>query len=54
MRRPPELTAVLVAAIGALALAVGLVALLEGRLAGSALALGGVALLTWSVVRQSG
>jgi hypothetical protein len=40
----------IVAATGALALAVGLVALLNGRIVGIALALGGAALLVWSVL----
>ena len=46
---PPGLTRLGVAAAGALALAVGLVAGLNGRVAGIAFALGGVALLAWSV-----
>ena len=46
---PPGLTRLGVAAAGALALAVGLVAALNGREAGIALALGGAALLAWSV-----
>jgi hypothetical protein len=41
----------LVAGAGALGLAVGLVALLNGRLAGAAIALGGAVLLLWSVLR---
>jgi hypothetical protein len=40
-----------VAASGALGLAVGLVALLNGRLVGAALAVGGAVLLAWSVLR---
>ena len=40
-----------VAAAGALALAVGLVALLNGRLVGVAVALGGAVLLAWSVLK---
>ena len=51
MRRPPELLPVVVAAAGALALAVGLVALLNGRLVGAAIVLGGVVLLAWSVLK---
>ena len=54
MRRPPELTVVFVAGAGALALAAGAVALLNGRLVGALLALGGGALLAWSVVRRRG
>jgi hypothetical protein len=46
---PPGLTRLWIAAVGALALAVGLVAALNGRAAGIALALGGAALLLWSV-----
>jgi hypothetical protein len=50
MRRlPPELFPVVVAAIGALALGVGAVATLDGNLWGIPLALGGAALLWWSV-----
>ena len=48
---PPGLVSLGVAAAGALALAVGLVALLNGRVVGAALVLGGVALLAWSVLR---
>jgi hypothetical protein len=51
MRRPPELLPLIVAATGALALAVGLVLLLGGRLADAAIALGGALLLLWSVLR---
>jgi hypothetical protein len=46
---PPGLARVLTAAIGAAALAAGLVAALNGVLAGFALAVGGVVLLGWSV-----
>jgi hypothetical protein len=52
VRRPPEFAPVLVAAAGTFALALGSVALLNGRLVGAVLALGGAALLAWSVVRQ--
>ena len=45
---PPGLARVAVAAFGALALALGLVALLNGRWAGALIALGGGALLVWS------
>jgi hypothetical protein len=46
---PPGLARVAVAALGALALALGLVALLNGRWASGALiALGGAALIAWS------
>jgi hypothetical protein len=45
---PPGVGRLLVAAAGALALAVGAVALLNSRWAGAALALGGAALLAWS------
>ena len=54
MRRPPELLPVAVAGAGALALAVGLVALVNGRLLGVALAAGGAALVAWSVLRFRG
>jgi len=49
MRRPPELLPVAVAAAGGLALAIGLVAVLNGVLIGAAVAVGGAALLAWSV-----
>ena len=45
---PPGLVRVAVEAIGALALALGLVALLNGRWAGAAIAAGGVVLVLWS------
>ncbi len=45
---PPGLARLAVAALGALALALGLVALLNGRWAGALIALGGAALLVWS------
>ena len=47
---PPGLLALGVAAVGALALALGLVALLDGQLAGLAIAFGGGLLLAWSVL----
>ncbi len=51
MRRlPPGTQYVAVAAIGALALGVGAVATIDGNLWGIPLALGGAALLYWSVV----
>ena len=46
---PPELLRPAVAGLGALALAVGLVALVNGRLGGIVLALGGVVLVAWSM-----
>jgi hypothetical protein len=46
---PPGLIQLGVAAVGALALAVGLVGALNGRGAGIAVGLGGVVLLLWSV-----
>ena len=49
MRLPPESFPVVVAAAGALALGVGAVATLQGNLWGLPLALGGAALLWWSV-----
>ena len=50
MRRlPPGTQYVVVAAIGALALGVGAVATIDGNLWGIPLALGGAALLYWSV-----
>jgi hypothetical protein len=48
MRGLPQLVA---AAVGALALAVGIVVLLNGALLGGAVVLGGVALLLWSALR---
>jgi hypothetical protein len=45
---PPGLVPLAVAAIGAFALALGGVALLNGRWAGAAIAAGGVALVLWS------
>lgn len=49
---PPGLVAVAVAAVGALALGVGAVALLNGVLLGAVVGLGGAALLAWSLVAQ--
>ena len=49
MRLPPESFPVVVAAVGALALGVGAVAALQGNFWGVPLALGGGALLWWSV-----
>jgi hypothetical protein len=49
---PPGLGRLAVAAVGALALTVGLVALLNGRLVGLVIALGGALLLGWSVLRR--
>jgi hypothetical protein len=49
MRLPPELFPVVVAAAGALALGVGAVASIDGNLWGIPLAVGGAALLWWSV-----
>jgi len=53
MRRPtslpPGLTQLVVAALGALAIAVGLVAAVSGRGGGIAIAFGGGLLLLWSV-----
>ncbi|MDX6438767.1 MAG: hypothetical protein QOF45_1350 [Gaiellaceae bacterium] len=46
---PPGLARVVTAATGAAALAAGLVAALNGVLAGIAIAVGGVVLLAWSV-----
>jgi hypothetical protein len=46
---PPGLGRLVVASLGAAALAVGVVAALNGVLAGIALAIGGVVLLAWSV-----
>ena len=48
-RLPPGLGYVVVAAAGALALGVGAVATIDGNLWGIPLALGGGALLAWSV-----
>ena len=48
---PPGLPRLGVAALGALALAVGLVATVNGRLAGLLLAACGGALLLWSALR---
>lgn len=49
---PPGLPRLGVAALGALALAVGLVAAVNGRLTGLLLAACGAALLLWSVFRR--
>lgn len=49
---PPGLTRVALAALGALALAVGLVATANGRPAGLLPAACGAALLVWSVLRR--
>jgi hypothetical protein len=49
MRLPPELFPVVVAAAGALALAVGAVATIDGNVWGIPLAVGGAVLLWWSV-----
>jgi len=46
---PPGLRSLVVAGAGALALAVGVVALVNGALIGIVLGLGGVLLLAWSV-----
>lgn len=54
MQLPPGLVPLAVAATGALALAAGLVAFLNGRVVGAALAFGGAALLAWSVLRRRG
>ncbi|MBA3475604.1 MAG: hypothetical protein H0T10_02485 [Actinobacteria bacterium] len=48
-RLPPGLFFVVVAAAGALALGVGAVAAIDGNYWGLPLALGGAALLAWSV-----
>ena len=48
-RLPPGTQYVVVAAIGALALGVGVVATIDGNLWGIPLALGGALLLYWSV-----
>jgi hypothetical protein len=45
---PPGLGRLAVAAIGAFALALGLVALVNGRSAGAAIAAGGIVLVLWS------
>jgi hypothetical protein len=49
MRLPPDLFPVAVAAAGALALGVGVVATIDGNLWGIPLAAGGAGLLWWSV-----
>ena len=49
---PPGLTRVAVAVTGASALAGGAVAAVNGLLAGIAIAVGGLALLAWSVFRS--
>ena len=49
---PPGLGRLAVASLGAAALAVGLVGAVNGVLAGIAIAVGGVALLAWSVFRR--
>ena len=46
---PPGLGRLAVASVGAAALAIGLVAALNGVPAGFAMAVGGVALLAWSI-----
>ncbi len=46
---PPGLSKVALAGVGALALAVGLVAALNGAILGALVALCGAALLLWSV-----
>lgn len=52
---PPALGPLLVSAAGALALGLGAVSALNGRaVAGLALALGGLLLLAWSVVKRRG
>jgi len=48
-RLPPGVLRLGVAAVGALALAIGLVALVNGRLAGGVFVSGGAVLLLWSV-----
>ncbi|HVM69838.1 MAG TPA: hypothetical protein VM204_08400 [Gaiellaceae bacterium] len=50
-RLPPGTGRLAVAAIGALALAVGSVATLNGRPGGVTIALGGVVLVAWSMLR---
>ena len=47
----PGLPQLVAAALGGLALAVGLVMLLNGAFLGGAVVLGGIALLYWSVLR---
>ncbi len=47
----PGLPQLVAAAVGGLTLAIGLVALLNGRFVGLALLVAAVALLTWSVLR---
>jgi hypothetical protein len=49
---PPGLLYVVVASVGALALGVGAVAVIDGHLLGIVLALGGAVLLFWSVQRS--
>lgn len=49
---PPGLLRLGVAAVGTLALAVGFVAVVNGTSAGIAIAVGGAALLAWSVYGQ--
>lgn len=49
---PPGLMRLAVSALGALALAVGLVAAVNGKLAGMALAACGAALLGWSMLQR--
>ena len=46
---PPGLVRVAIAVTGAAALALGLIAVLNGALAGIAIAVAGLALLAWSV-----
>ena len=48
-RFPPGTLYVVVAAVGALALGVGAVALIDGKPLGALLAVGGAVLLYWSV-----
>lgn len=48
----PGLPQLVVAAAGALALALGGVLVLNGELEGAVLLLGGVALIAWSVLRR--
>lgn len=48
-RLPPGMLYVVVAAVGALALGVGAVATIDSNLWGIPLALGGAALLAWSI-----
>ena len=49
---PPGLLRLGIAATGALALAAGAVAALNGRVVGVVIALGGAALLAWSVASR--